>query len=97
MCVCVRGRGQWGGVESGRKKEKPGFWVLSLPTFNIQIGVRTLTPQSRSRWHRSLLLSCSGRAWEKLASLGAAGALPAFSTISNAEGLGGELEGSKQE
>ena len=70
-------------------KEKLVFWVLSCPLSSNR-GQDTDT-QSHSRWHRSLTaVSCSGRAWEKLASLRAAGAfarLPAPSVMP--EGLGG--------
>lgn len=96
VCVCVRGRGTVGrsGVWKERKNRVSGSCPCPLSSNRGQ----DTDAQSRSRWHRSLLLSCSGRAWEKLASLGAAGAFAHLLPPSvMPKGLGGELEGSKQE
>lgn len=87
--VCVCGRGTVG--RSGVWKERKNRFSGSCPCpLSSNRGQDTDT-QSHSRWHRSLTaVSCSGRAWEKLASLRAAGAfarLPAPSVMP--EGLGG--------
>ena len=59
VCVCI-GEGQWGGVESGRKGKNRVSGSCPCPLSSNR-GQDTDT-QSHSRWHRSLLLSCSGRA-----------------------------------